>query len=192
MGQPLGEHWISEVFFSARAKVMGTDDLAELLALDPPVELETLEARFWHWIDNPALPMHTASSLRSTLHHYDLMLGARDRSNVVVFHYSDLKKDLDGEMRRLAARLGITVAEQRWPELVDAASFERMRSRADELAPNTTDNLWKDNRQFFHSGTGGHWRDFFDAEAGNRYQTRIAELTTPAVAAWGHDGSRRA
>jgi hypothetical protein len=29
-------------------------------------------------------------------------------------------------MRRLAARLGIVVAEDRWPGLVDAATFERM------------------------------------------------------------------
>ncbi|HZS86515.1 MAG TPA: sulfotransferase domain-containing protein [Chloroflexota bacterium] len=75
--------------------------------------------------------MHTTSSLRSTLHHYQKALRAADRANVVVCHYGDLQADLEGEMRRLADRLGIAVAERVWPALVEAASFERMRARAD-------------------------------------------------------------
>ena len=38
-------------------------------------------------------------------------------------------------MRRLARRLGIEVAESTWPGLVDAARFEQMKARADDLAP---------------------------------------------------------
>jgi hypothetical protein len=187
-------HWKNldvQVFFAARAHATGTDDLEELMRLDPPPPPEGTEDRFWHWVDNPTLPQHTTSSLRSTLHHYDLMLGARDRKNVVVFHYLDLKRDLAGEMRRLAERLGISIPESRWPELVEAASFESMRSRADELAPNTEQGLWKSNEGFFHSGTGGGWRSFFDDAAQKRYDARVAELTSPEIARWAHEGSGR-
>jgi hypothetical protein len=184
-------HWNNmdeEVFFGARANVMGVDDLPELLALDPPPTDLSPRGRFWHWVDNPSLPVHVTCSLRSTLHHYDLALAALDRPNVVVLHYSDLKRDLEGEMRRLAGRLGIAVDEKLWPTLVDAASFERMRSRADEVAPNTTERLWKDNRNFFHSGSSGGWREFVDEEGLKRYDARVAELTSPRVARWAHQG----
>jgi hypothetical protein len=184
-------HWANvdqATFFAVRAKVAGTDDLAELLALDPPFLAESAEARFWHWVDNPASPLHATCSLRATLRHFEEALRARDCSNVVICHYGELKKDLEGEMRRLAERLGIVVAEHRWPGLVEAASFERMRERADELVPNSSERIWKQNRGFFHAGTSGQWREFFDEQAQRRYEARVAALTSPAVAAWAHHG----
>ena len=175
-----------DAFLAVRAKAVGTEGLEELVALDPPFYADTLRERFWHWVDNPAAVVHATCSLRSTLDHFDQALRASERPNVVVFHYADLKADLGGEMRRVADRLGISVPDDRWPALVAAASFERMRSRADELAPNTSDGIWKENRQFFHSGTGGHWREFFDDEAQRRYDARVVELAAPAVASWAH------
>ena len=53
--------------------------------------------------------------------------------------------DLAGEMRGLATRLGIEVAESHWRDLVDAATFRNMRARADEIAPDTTNAIWTDN-----------------------------------------------
>ncbi len=181
-----------DTLLAARAKTMGEDDLMEFMARDPPPMGQTLEERFWEWMDNPAPPVHTTCSLWSTLHHYDEALRAQDRPNVVVFHYGDLKADLEGEMRRLADRLAIVVPEDRWPALVEAASFDRMRERADDLAPNVTDRLWKDNREFFHAGKGGQWREFFDDEAQRRYERRVAALARPPVAAWAQGGWRGA
>jgi aryl sulfotransferase len=181
-----------EVFFAALSKTMGWDDLAQLVAQDPPPTGETLEERFWQWMDNPAPPVHAISSFRSTLHHFEEALRADDRPNVLLFHYNDLKTDLEGEMRRLADRLGIAVPEDRWPALVNAASFERMRERADELVPNSTDALWQENRGFFHSGRGGQWQEFFDEEARRRYEARVAALATPTVSTWAHAGRRGA
>ncbi len=180
----------AEVLMNARASVMGNDDLATLLERDPPPTGETQEARFWQWVDKSSPPVHVTSSLWSTLHHLGEALRARDRDNVIVIHYSDLKSDLEGEMRRLAEQLGIRVSEHLWPSLVEAASFEDMRKRADELAPNTTQKLWKENQHFFHSGTGGQWRGFFGGEAQRRYDVRVAELTSPEVAAWAHQLDR--
>ena len=39
----------------------------------------------------------------------------------MLVHYADLLTDLEGEMRRLAARLDLEVPEDVWPSLVDAA-----------------------------------------------------------------------
>jgi aryl sulfotransferase len=154
----------------------------------PPAVVPTLEDRFWGWIGDPTPAVEKGSSLLSTLHHFDTALRSRDWPNVVVMHYGDLKIDLEGEMRHLAARLEIEVPEQNWPALVEAASFDRMRGRANELAPNANQNVWKDPAQFFHSGTGGHWREFFGDTGQQRYEARLSELAGPCVTDWAHYG----
>src|SRR5258708_31367636 len=128
----------------ARAAAVGLDDLEELFP-DGITELPESEIeRFWNWVDDPTSPLvHGAGSLAATLHHLATFWGVRDRSNVVLFHYDDLKSDLEGEMRRLAGQLDISVPEDRWPELVDAATFERMRESADRIAPDTSHAIWQ-------------------------------------------------
>ena len=49
----------------------------------------------------------------------------RHEPNIVLAHYADLSSDLEGEMRRLADRLGIAVPEDRWPELVRGGDVRR-------------------------------------------------------------------
>jgi|SRR5215831_7584054 len=97
---------------------------------------------------------------------------ARGSPNVVLLHYSDLKTDLEGQMRRL----GVKISKEVWPELVEAARFEEMRRRADDLVPNATDMLWYHNARFFNKCTSGQWRQLLDAEDVRRYKARLQEL----------------
>jgi len=178
-----------EKFMAARAAIMGSDDIETLIARDPPVQGDTPEERFWSWVDKPSPPWHVTTSLAAALHHFDQSLKARDRENVVVLHYAELQADLEGEMRALAARLGIDVPDSLWPTLAGAASFENMRANADRLAPNTDQGLFKDSARFFHSGQSGQWRSFLaDDAARRRYADRVGELATPEVSAWAHRG----
>jgi hypothetical protein len=160
----------------------------EMLSLPAGPPPPTVEAYFWHFVDDPTPATQSNLSLLATLHHYELALNAREHSNVVVLHYGDLKRDLEKEMRRLAERLAIAVPESRWPRLVQAASFESMRARGAALAPESDLGLWKEPARFFRSGAGGHWREFFDEAAEQRYEARVASLASPEVAAWAHSG----
>ena len=65
-------------------------------------------------------------------------------------------------MRQMAARLGIDVGEHRWPRLVQAATFESMRSKADTTVPGGGPEHWIDPAAFFSRGTSGQWRDLLD------------------------------
>lgn len=179
-----------EVFMEAlhRVAVMEGADRPNVPPPPPPSLPPTAELFFWHWLDDPTPATDIPSSLLSTLHHFEAALSARLRPNVVVMHYGDLKTDLEAEMRHLAERLHIEVPQQDWHELIAAASFESMRARADVTAPNADQKIWKDTRQFFHSGTGGHWREFFDDTAQQRYEARVAVLASPEVAIWAHSG----
>ena len=73
--------------------------------------------------------------------------------------------DLEAEMRRVALALGIGVAEDTWPDLVAAASFESMKKNADRMAPDTNFKMWKDNSKFFNKGTSGQWQGVLSAES---------------------------
>jgi hypothetical protein len=118
------------------------------------------------------------------VHHLDTFWARRGEPNVLMLHYADLKADLGGHMRALAERLGITVAPDRWPTLVQAATFEDMRSRATELAPQTTSAYWKDDSRFFNRGESGQWRDFFTPADQARYEAAIRPLASPELRSW--------
>ena len=79
--------------------------------------------------------------------------------------YGDLKADLAGEMRRIAASLGIDVSDDRWPDLVAGASFASMKKNADRTAPDTNFKMWTDNSRFFNKGTSGQWQGVLSAES---------------------------
>ncbi len=170
----------------ARQEAVGLDDVAEMLAQSPPVRTDTQIDRFWAWVDDPA-PPEEATSLRSTLHHLSTFWSARLRPNVVLLRYEDLKSDLEGQMRALSSRLGIAVDEDGWAELVEAATFDQMRQRADQIVPNSTNALWHDNRQFFHRGTSGQWRTLLDEDDLVRYRARVADLVPAELDDWVHN-----
>lgn len=153
-------------------------------------EDNSIQARFWRWIESDNSIYESGSTLLHTLHHYSVALEASNIPNVVLMHYSDMKADLETEMKQLACRLQIEIEPDLWPELVHAATFESMRARGAELAPDSKASVWKESKQFFHSGTGGHWKEFFDDEANMRYQTRINSIAAPDVVRWAHEGNK--
>ena len=109
----------------------------------------------------------------------------RHEPNVVLVHYDDLCSDLEGEMRRLAGRLGIEVPASRWPDLVEAAGFDQMRRRADELVPGPA-GVILDRDGFFRRGRSGAGREVLTVAELDRYQRRAGGLGAPELLAWLH------
>lgn len=163
---------------AARVAAMGAE--AEPLELLPPDS--TPYERFWHW----AYSEDELFGLRAMLAHIEGFWERRGEPGIVLLHYDELKADLEGRMRSLAAALGIAIDEEVWPRLVRAATFEEVRGRAETLAPEA--DLWKDRAEFFHRGTSGQWRAMLGTGDLERYRARVAELTTPEVAEWVHGG----
>jgi aryl sulfotransferase len=161
-------------------------------SFEPPPRLPAFASEqeaFLHWVDDPTPPQAAAMSLAGTVHHLAGFWAARRRGDVVLLYYDDLQADLEGEMRRLADRLGIEVPEARWPALVDAATFAEMRRRADVVAPDTAHHLWKSNTGFFHRGRSGQWRDVLDDGGLARYEARVRALAPPDLIGWLHHGT---
>jgi hypothetical protein len=174
-------------FLQARDRAVGLDDLAEFGIGQPgPATPPTPEQQLRAWIDDDsdATPM----SLKFLLTHLTTCWERRDWHNVVLFHYNDLLTDLPGQLRRLAAALDITVSDDRIAALADAATFDVMKSQADEVAPNTDISLWRDNGSFFHRGTSGQWREAFGDDDLQAYHRRVSALAPPDLAVWLHHG----
>lgn len=165
-------------------QLTGAPEPAALLAPRPPVREWLLS-----WIDREADPREELDSLPGFLWHLSDAWTRRPAPNVVLVHYDDLSADLDGEMRRLAERLGISVPERMWPDLVAAAGFAAMRNRAGELAPDPAGVL-RHSTAFFRRGRSGAARELLDDDEMARYDRRGAELAHPDLLAWLHRNHR--
>src|SRR5581483_10624859 len=79
----------------------------------------------------------------------------RQRENLLMVHYNDLKADLSGEMQRIAAFLGIETPAALWPELVEAATFEKMKSEGAALLPGIEMAVRGGHQTFLNQGANG-------------------------------------
>jgi hypothetical protein len=151
----------------------------------PPPPEDPLE-RFWLWADGEYVngPTGLGATLANLIHHLQTFWDRRHEPQVALFHYHDLLSDLPGQLRRLATVLAIDVSDARIEALAAEAAFDRVRARADELAPHVDNQVWRSNRDFFHSGTSGQWRDLLTPPDIRRYEDRLAELASPDLVDW--------
>jgi hypothetical protein len=175
-------------FLSLVDSAVGLENMADVMPTEMPAMSPDDRERFWQWVDDDTPLTQALSGLRGTLYHLSTFWEARTRPNVVLMHYGDLQADLPGEMSRLAKRLRIDIGDAEIAELAEAASFEAMRSRAAEVAPNSTEPIWLDTGKFFHKGTSGQWREILDDEDLRRYSERVRELASPEFSDWVHQG----
>ena len=113
---------------------------------------------------------------------------AKDDPNVLLVHYADLKRDRAGEMRRIADFLDIAIPEALWPSLVEAASFEAMKSQGEELIP-AAQLLWEGGSdRFFNKGVNGRWQDVASPDDLALYDRKVKALFAPALAHWVEHG----
>jgi aryl sulfotransferase len=175
-----------ERFMELRIAAAGLEGLAETGPQRPGPTAEDAPAPLHAWLesDGRAAPM----SLAYMLSHLTTFWERRHAPHVALFHYSDLLADLPGQVRRLTGVLGVEMADDRLLELAAAGTFAAMKKRAQMLAPCSDVGLWRNTDDFFHRGTSGQWREVFTDGDLHRYQDRVAELASAALAAWAHHG----
>jgi aryl sulfotransferase len=173
-------------FLEARARAAAIDGI-ELGPLPPPrARPDGARDRFWQWVDDETPSTQVGSSLRRTVEHLQTFRDADDELDVVYLHYDDLKADLDGQMRRLALHLSIDIDDDQWPGLVQAATFESMRTRADTTVPGGGPEHWLDPTAFFRLGRSGQWAGLLDDADLARYAARVRALASDDLIEWVH------
>jgi hypothetical protein len=137
------------------------------------------------WIRADHDPREAMDSLPGVMWHLSDAWNRRSQPNVLLLHYAQLSADLDGQMHLIADRLGIFVPPDRWPDLVQAATFDRMRERSSQLIPGSTGVL-KDPAAFFRRGSSGAGREVLSNEEFAEYEDRASALAPPDLITWLH------
>jgi hypothetical protein len=123
-------------------------------------------------------------SLRGVIHHLHQAWERRDEQGVILVHHADLSRDLEGQMRLIAGRLGIEVPSGRWPALAEAAGFAAMRERADQLAPDERLGLFTSRNAFFRSGRAGQGREILKPDDLAGYDALLRSLAGQDFREW--------
>jgi aryl sulfotransferase len=135
----------------------------------PPVD--DIHAFYRYWIAERILFDHVGS-----------FWSHRDQPNVLFVHYNDMKADLEGSMRGVAAFLGIEIDEARWPALVEQCTFESMKARSDEIGEFAPFIGGADT--FLYKGTNGRWRAVLDDDELAEFDRHCDEHLPPDAAEW--------
>ena len=139
----------------------------------PPIERPPADIRvYWRaWMDRDGHPFWPFwENIRSWWE-------IRDLPNVMLLHFSELKRDMPGTMRRIAAFLGIPVDESRWDAIVEYCSFDWMKKHGSRSVPRGG-AFWEGGSEtFIHRGVNGRWRDTLTPAESAEYEARaVAEL----------------
>jgi aryl sulfotransferase len=109
---------------------------------------------------------------------------SRELSNVKLVHFNDLKADLAGTIRSMAAFLKIQINERAFPRIVEHCTLDYMKAHAELVTP-SSGNMWRGGaKTFINKGSNNRWRDTLSAAEIMAYEARaIAELG-PECAKW--------
>lgn len=108
----------------------------------------------------------------------------RKLPNVLFVHFNDLKRDMPGEMRRIAGFLDIPIDERRWPAIQEYCSFDWMKKNAGKSVP-LGGAFWDGGAEvFINKGVNGRWKDTLTAEDIAEYEARAVREWGPECAQW--------
>ncbi|HEY2345692.1 MAG TPA: sulfotransferase domain-containing protein [Xanthomonadaceae bacterium] len=108
----------------------------------------------------------------------------RDLPNVMFLHFANLKRDMPGQMRRIAGFLDIPIDESKWGAILEYCSFDWMKQHATQSVP-LGGAFWDAGAQvFINKGVNGRWADTLSAEDSREYEARAEQELGPECARW--------
>ena len=134
---------------------------------------------YWHqWFDGDGFPFWPFWENART------WWAIRDLPNVRFIHFSELKRDLPGSMREIAAFLDIPIDESHWDRIVEYCTFDWMKRNAMKSVP-LGGAFWDAGADvFIHKGVNGRWRDVLSTEESAEYEARAVEELGAECARW--------
>lgn len=108
----------------------------------------------------------------------------RELPNVMLLHFSDLKKDMPGEIRRIAAFLDIAIDETKWDALLEHCSFDYMKAHAAQTVPFAGYIFDGGAKPFLHKGVNGRWKELLSPNDVDQYERLAEEKLGTECAYW--------
>lgn len=108
----------------------------------------------------------------------------RNLPNVYFVHFANLKKDMPGEIRKIATFLDIPIDESKWDAILEHCSFTYMKNNATNSVP-LGGIFWEGGaKTFIHKGKNGRWRDVLSQAESDEYDRIAEEKLGPDCAHW--------
>jgi len=146
----------------------------------PPIERPPADVReYWRdWMDRDGYPFWSFwENLRT-------WYGIRTLPNVLLVHFTSLKRDMPGQMRRIASFLDIPIDESKWPTILEFCSFDWMKAHATRSVP-LGGAFWDAGAQvFINKGVNGRWSDVLTSEENAEYEARAVRELGADCARW--------
>lgn len=115
----------------------------------------------------------------------------RKLPNVKLIHFNDMRADLAGSIREIAAFLDIPIDEAKFPKIVEHCTFDYMKAHADMVAPRGG-IMWKGGaKTFINKGTNGRWCDTLSPAEVAAYEAKAVKELGPACAKWLAQGNAK-
>lgn len=146
----------------------------------PPVERADPDIRryFLTWLEQDGAPFWPYWENIAT------WWAIRDLPNVMLVHFNDLKQDLEGEMRKIAAFLDCDIPEDRWPTILEHCTFDWMKAHAENVAPLGGAIFEGGAQTFINKGVNGRWRDVLTPADIAAYEARAMSELGADCAGW--------
>jgi aryl sulfotransferase len=141
----------------------------------PPSDIR----QYWHdWLDGDGFPFWSPwENARS-------WWAIRELRNVMLIHYNQMKRDMPGQMRRIAYFLDIKVEESRWSAIEEYCSFDWMKRNATKSVP-LGGAFWDAGAEvFLNKGVNGRWTEVLTPAESAEYEARALAELGPSCAKW--------
>lgn len=152
----------------------------------PPIErpVSSISQYYHDWLDRDGHPWWSFwENVRS-------WWAIGNLPNVYFVHFANLKRDMPGEIRRIAEFLEIPIDEDKWESILLHCSFDYMKDNAVKSVP-LGGAFWDGGAQtFIHKGTNGRWREMLTNDESNKYEEMAVSELGKSCAQWLATGNK--
>ncbi|MEE4289626.1 MAG: sulfotransferase domain-containing protein [Erythrobacter sp.] len=168
--------------FLAGMDQIGLDD--PLIGAPFPRALEDPQEFFRRWLRDPEYAPLDDFTIDEFCEIENSFWEARERRNVLLVHYNDLKADRADEMRRIAQFCGIETPEPLFADMVEAAGFSSMKRDGAQLLGLAEAAFKGGADSFLHKGTNERWRGVLTDPDLADYREAMAARVPVDLARW--------
>jgi aryl sulfotransferase len=168
--------------FLAGMDQIGLDD--PLIGAPFPRALENPREFFRRWLRDPQHVPFDDFTIDEFCEIENSFWEARERPNVLLVHYNDLKADREGEMRRIAQFCGIETPQALFAEMVEAAGFSSMKRDGAQLIGLAEVAFKGGADAFLHKGTNERWHGVLTDQDLADYRAALEARVPADLARW--------
>jgi len=129
------------------------------------------------------------ASLISIVDHYRSALTLAGRENFLCLHYADMTHNLASAFSQISEHVGISHPPSVMAKLINAVKFRSMKRSAERFAMSAREDFWRNDADFFDSGTSRKWIGLLSDDDIAAYDARMIELLNEDERQWLEHGN---